>query len=34
MMGAAAKDPRLQNVFTQFRINSPQVEVQHRPQQG
>ena len=26
MMGAAAKDPRLQNVFTQFRINSPQIE--------
>ncbi|HZZ00465.1 MAG TPA: efflux RND transporter permease subunit [Candidatus Baltobacteraceae bacterium] len=27
MMGAAAKDPRLAQVFTQFRINSPQVEV-------
>jgi HAE1 family hydrophobic/amphiphilic exporter-1 len=27
MMGAAAKDPRLANVFTQFRINSPQVQV-------
>ncbi len=26
VMGAAAKDPRLQNVFTQFRINSPQIE--------
>ena len=26
MMGAAAKDPRLMNVFTQFRINSPQIE--------
>jgi HAE1 family hydrophobic/amphiphilic exporter-1 len=26
MMGAAAKDPRLQNVFTQFRINAPQIE--------
>jgi len=26
MMGAAAKDPRLQNVFTQFRINSPQID--------
>ena len=26
LMGAAAKDPRLQNVFTQFRINSPQIE--------
>ncbi len=26
MMGAAAKDPRLQNVFTQFRIDSPQIE--------
>jgi len=26
IMGAAAKDPRLQNVFTQFRINSPQIE--------
>jgi HAE1 family hydrophobic/amphiphilic exporter-1 len=26
MMGAAAKDPRLENVFTQFRINSPQIE--------
>lgn len=27
IMGAAAQDPRLQNVFTQFRINSPQVEI-------
>jgi HAE1 family hydrophobic/amphiphilic exporter-1 len=27
MMGAAAKDPRLAGVFTQFRINSPQVEI-------
>jgi hydrophobic/amphiphilic exporter-1 (mainly G- bacteria), HAE1 family len=27
MMGAAAQDPRLAGVFTQFRINSPQVEV-------
>ena len=26
MMGVAAKDPRLMNVFTQFRINSPQIE--------
>jgi HAE1 family hydrophobic/amphiphilic exporter-1 len=26
MMGAAAKDPRLQNVFTQYRINAPQIE--------
>ncbi|MGC1381326.1 MAG: efflux RND transporter permease subunit [Candidatus Baltobacteraceae bacterium] len=26
VMGAAAKDPRLQNVFTQFSINSPQIE--------
>ncbi len=26
VMGGAAKDPRLQNVFTQFRINSPQVQ--------
>lgn len=26
MMGAAAKDPRLQNVFTQYRINSPQID--------
>jgi HAE1 family hydrophobic/amphiphilic exporter-1 len=26
IMGAAAKDPNLQNVFTQFRINSPQIE--------
>ena len=26
-MGLAAKDPRLQNVFTQYRINSPQVEI-------
>jgi HAE1 family hydrophobic/amphiphilic exporter-1 len=27
MMGAAAKDPRLSGVFTQFRINSPQLQV-------
>jgi HAE1 family hydrophobic/amphiphilic exporter-1 len=27
IMGAAAQDPRLQNVFTQFRINSPQVQL-------
>jgi HAE1 family hydrophobic/amphiphilic exporter-1 len=27
MMGAAAKDPRLMGVFTQFRINSPQLQV-------
>lgn len=27
IMGAAAQDPRLMNVFTQFRINSPQVEI-------
>ncbi len=27
MMGAAAKDPRLVRVFTQFRINSPQLAV-------
>jgi HAE1 family hydrophobic/amphiphilic exporter-1 len=27
MMGAAAQDPRLTGVFTQFRINSPQLEV-------
>ncbi|HEY5427085.1 MAG TPA: efflux RND transporter permease subunit, partial [Candidatus Tumulicola sp.] len=27
MMGAAAKDPRLTGVFTQYRINSPQVQV-------
>ena len=27
MMGAAAKDPRLTGVFTQFRINSPQLQV-------
>jgi hydrophobic/amphiphilic exporter-1 (mainly G- bacteria), HAE1 family len=27
MMGAAAQDPRLMNVFTQFRINSPQVQL-------
>jgi HAE1 family hydrophobic/amphiphilic exporter-1 len=27
IMGAAAKDPRLLNVFTQFRINAPQVQV-------
>src|SRR5579862_6845927 len=26
IMGAAYQDPRLQNVFTQFRINSPQIE--------
>ncbi len=26
MMGGAAKDPRLMNVFTQFRINSPQID--------
>ncbi|MBV8490833.1 MAG: efflux RND transporter permease subunit, partial [Candidatus Eremiobacteraeota bacterium] len=26
IMGTAYKDPRLQNVFTQFRINSPQIE--------
>ena len=26
IMGAAYKDPRLENVFTQFRINSPQIE--------
>ncbi len=26
VMGAAAKDPRLANVFTQFRINAPQIE--------
>jgi hydrophobic/amphiphilic exporter-1 (mainly G- bacteria), HAE1 family len=26
IMGAAAKDPRLANVFTQYRINSPQIE--------
>ena len=26
MMGAAQKDPRLTGVFTQFRINSPQIE--------
>ncbi len=26
IMGAAYKDPALQNVFTQFRINSPQIE--------
>ena len=26
IMGAAAKDPRLTNVFTQFRINSPQIK--------
>jgi hydrophobic/amphiphilic exporter-1 (mainly G- bacteria), HAE1 family len=26
IMGAAAKDPRLMNVFTQYRINSPQIE--------
>ena len=27
MMGTAAKDPRLTGVFTQFRINSPQLQV-------
>ncbi len=27
IMGAAAQDPRLMNVFTQFRINSPQVQL-------
>jgi hydrophobic/amphiphilic exporter-1 (mainly G- bacteria), HAE1 family len=27
IMGAAAKDPRLTQVFTQFRINSPQLNV-------
>jgi len=27
IMGMAAKDPRLQNVFTQFRINSPQLDI-------
>jgi hydrophobic/amphiphilic exporter-1 (mainly G- bacteria), HAE1 family len=27
IMGAAAKDPRLAQVFTQFRINSPQLQV-------
>jgi hydrophobic/amphiphilic exporter-1 (mainly G- bacteria), HAE1 family len=27
IMDAAAKDPRLQNVFTQFRINSPQLQI-------
>ncbi|MGA8535213.1 MAG: efflux RND transporter permease subunit [Candidatus Tumulicola sp.] len=27
MMGTAAKDPRLSGVFTQFRINSPQLQV-------
>jgi HAE1 family hydrophobic/amphiphilic exporter-1 len=27
IMGAAAKDPRLSQVFTQFRINSPQLDV-------
>ncbi|HUA08609.1 MAG TPA: efflux RND transporter permease subunit [Candidatus Acidoferrales bacterium] len=27
IMGAAARDPRLTQVFTQFRINSPQLEV-------
>jgi HAE1 family hydrophobic/amphiphilic exporter-1 len=26
MMGAAAKDPRLAGVFTQYRINSPQIQ--------
>jgi HAE1 family hydrophobic/amphiphilic exporter-1 len=26
IMGAASKDPALQNVFTQFRIDSPQIE--------
>ena len=28
MMGAAAKDPRLAGVFTQYRINSPQLQVE------
>ncbi len=27
IMGAAAKDPRLSQVFTQYRINSPQLDV-------
>ena len=27
IMGMAAQDPRLMNVFTQFRINSPQVQI-------
>ena len=27
MMGAAAQDPRLTGVFTQFRVNSPQLQV-------
>jgi hydrophobic/amphiphilic exporter-1 (mainly G- bacteria), HAE1 family len=27
IMGMAAKDPRLENVFTQFRINSPQLNI-------
>ena len=27
IMGAASQDPRLMNVFTQFRINSPQVDI-------
>ena len=27
MMGAAARDPRLTQVFTQYRINSPQLQV-------
>ncbi len=27
IMGTAAQDPRLMNVFTQFRINSPQVQI-------
>jgi len=27
IMGAAAQDPRLMNVFTQFRINSPQIQM-------
>jgi HAE1 family hydrophobic/amphiphilic exporter-1 len=27
IMGAAAQDPRLMNVFTQFRLNSPQVQM-------
>ena len=27
IMGAAAQDPRLMNVFTQFRINSPQMQM-------
>lgn len=27
IMGAAARDPRLSQVFTQFRLNSPQIEL-------